>query len=468
MIPGWVHELVIYQIFPDRFFNGNPDNDPPNVQRWGAKPTLWEFQGGDLEGVIRKLDYLQSLGINAIYLNPIFHASSVHRYNTFDYYRIDPKLGTMDDFHRLLDEAHARSMYVILDGVFNHCGRGFFAFVDVLENQEYSAYKDWFHIHNFPLDACGEGQAKHYDAWWSFKSLPKFNTDNPDVRTYLWDVGEYWIRQGADGWRLDVPNEIDDDAFWKTFRDRVKRANPEAFLIGEIWTADPRWIGPDHFDSLMNYPFRTAVIDHLALGTLSPSAFMDTLENLYGLYTLEENISHFLLLGSHDTERIRTVCDGRIDLVKLAQLIQFSYPGIPSIYYGDEIGLRGGKDPACRAGFPWDESIWDPSLQDHVRSLVQLRNTLPPLRYGAFKGIASDDSRGISAFARLHEGSAALTALNVSGKTQRAVLPMDRIGWTSRTPIGCYPTGVELIVSDGHILVDLPPTSGVLIYQKDG
>ena len=466
MIPSWVHELVIYQIFPDRFHNGNTENDPPNVQRWGAEPTLWEFQGGDLEGIIQKLDYLQSLGINAIYLNPIFHASSVHRYNTFDFYTIDPKLGTMDDFHHMLKEAHQRDMAVILDGVFNHCGRGFFAFVDVLENQEYSAYKDWFHIHEFPLDACGEGQAKHYDAWWSFKSLPKFNTDHPAVRNYLWDVAEYWIKQGADGWRLDVPNEIDDDAFWKTFRDRVKSVNPEAFLIGEIWTADPRWIGPEHFDSLMNYPFRTAVLDYVALETLSAQDFLNSLETLYGLYTLEQNLSHFLLLGSHDTERIRTVCDGDMRLVKLAQLIQFSYPGIPSVYYGDEIGMEGGKDPACRGGFPWNPEEWDTSVQEHVRSLIQFRKKLPSLRYGAFKPIAADDGKGTTAFARLFEDEATLTVLNPSPASRRMVLPMDQVGWTSRTPIMSYPAECQLQVSDGHIIVDLPPRMGMLIYQR--
>jgi len=164
MTPSWIHDLIFYQIFPDRFFNGDHSNDPVNVQPWGSEPTLWEFQGGDLVGIMQKLDYLQSLGVNALYLNPIFHASSVHRYNTFDYYKIDPKLGTMDDFRRLLTEAHARGMRVFLDGVFNHCGRGFFAFQDVLENQAHSEYVDWFHIKSFPLDACGEGQAKNYEA----------------------------------------------------------------------------------------------------------------------------------------------------------------------------------------------------------------------------------------------------------------------------------------------------------------
>ncbi len=217
-VPSWVQDSVFYQIFPDRFANGDPGNDPPNVQPWGSPPTIWDFQGGDLQGIIQHFDYLLDLGVNALYLNPIFHATSNHRYNTTDYYKIDPKLGDMGDFHALLDLAHRHNMRLILDGVFNHCGRGFFAFADVLENHQHSPYRDWFHINRFPVDAFSPGEARDYKAWWGIKSLPKFNTTNPDVRKYLLDVARYWIEQGADGWRLDVPNEIDDDPFWDEFR----------------------------------------------------------------------------------------------------------------------------------------------------------------------------------------------------------------------------------------------------------
>jgi glycosidase len=156
-VPYWVQDAVFYQIFPDRFANGDPSNDPPNVKAWGSPPTIWDFQGGDLRGVIQRLDYLLDLGVNAIYLNPIFQATSTHRYNTSDYFQIDPKLGTLADFRALLDAAHRNGMRVIIDGVFNHCGRGFFAFADLLENGEHSPYKDWFHVKKFPLDAYGHG-----------------------------------------------------------------------------------------------------------------------------------------------------------------------------------------------------------------------------------------------------------------------------------------------------------------------
>ncbi|HEB65204.1 MAG TPA: alpha-amylase, partial [Chloroflexi bacterium] len=233
--PAWIQDAVFYQIFPDRFANGEPANDPPNVEPWGAPPTLWGFQGGDLRGVMQRFEYLLDLGVTALYFNPIFLSSSNHRYNTYDYFRIDPKLGTLEDFHALLNLAHRHGVRVLLDGVFNHCGRGFFAFADVLENGEHSPYRGWFHIHRFPVDAFSPGKAQDYEAWWGFKSLPKFNTATQAVREYIFSVARYWLEQGIDGWRLDVPNGIDDDAFWAEFRRIVKRVNPRAALIGEIW-----------------------------------------------------------------------------------------------------------------------------------------------------------------------------------------------------------------------------------------
>ena len=249
-VPYWVQDAIFYQIFPDRFADGDPSNNPPNAHPWGAPPTDWGFQGGDLRGIIDKFNYLLDLGVNALYLNPIFQSSSNHRYNVSDYYAIDPKLGNSSDFRALIDVAHHNGVRVLLDGVFNHSGRGFFAFSDLLENQEKSPYRDWFHVQRFPVDAYSGGDAKDYQAWWGFKSLPKLNISNPAVRRYILDVARFWIEQGADGWRLDVPNEIDDDDFWDEFREVVKSVNSDAYLVGEIWTVDPRWVGESHFDGL--------------------------------------------------------------------------------------------------------------------------------------------------------------------------------------------------------------------------
>ncbi len=202
--PYWLQDSIFYHIFPDRFANGDRENDPPNLHKWGSPPTSSGFQGGDLRGIIQHFDYLLDLGINAIYLNPIFAATSTHRYNTSDYFSIDPKLGTLKDFHALVEIAHRNDVRLVLDGVFNHCGRGFFAFVDVLENGESSSYKDWFHIKRFPLDAYAPGESQNYLAWWNYRSLPKAQYIQPQGQeihlsscTLLDRPGCRWLETGC-------------------------------------------------------------------------------------------------------------------------------------------------------------------------------------------------------------------------------------------------------------------------------
>jgi cyclomaltodextrinase len=463
-VPDWVQDAVFYQIFPDRFANGDTTNDPPNVQPWNAPPTLWKFQGGDLQGVIQKFDYLLDLGITAIYLNPIFQATSVHRYNTTDYYKIDPKLGTFEDFHALIDLAHQNGVRVILDGVFNHCGRGFFAFNDVLENTEYSPFLDWFHIKQLPLDAYGPGKAKNYLAWWNYKSLPKFNTDHAEVRQYLFNVARYWIEQGADGWRLDVPNEIDDDTFWNEFREVVKAANPEAYLVGEIWEADPRWVGPGHFDGLIHYPLREVLLDFLVDNTLKASTFVDRVVELFELYPRENSYAHFIPLGSHDTLRLLTVCGGDEWKARQAFLFQFCHPGAPIIYYGDEIGVEGQKDPLNRHTFPWKESSWNHALRAYVQKLIALRHRLPQLRRGHLKPLAVDDEMRVCAFSRILEEGSAAVLLNASGSSQRIQLDVSDLGWADGQRIQEGLAGEEAVVSKGQLEVKLKPHGGALLF----
>ena len=414
-IPSWVFDSVFYQIFPDRFANGDLSNDPPNKQAWGSPPDFVHFQGGDLAGIQQKLDYLSDLGVNAIYLNPIFLSPSTHRYNTVDYYKIDPKLGTMRDFHSFLTAAHQKGMRVVLDGVFNHCGRGFFAFNDILENDGESPYYDWFHIQRFPLQAYSSGKATNYTAWWGFKSLPKFNTDHPPVRQYLLDVGRYWIEQGIDGWRLDVPNEINDDAFWADFRNTIRSANPEAYLIGEIWEVDPRWVGDKHFDGLMNYPVRKAILA-LLNGEPDGSGFVEDIDAILKAYPYENMLAMYSLLGSHDVERIRTRLGGSIEKTRLAHTILFGLPGVPAIYYGDEVGVEGGRDPDCRRAFPWNEKVWQRGLQEHIRQLVQIRKAYPALRRGQISFPAADQISGGIAWVRMLKSSqTVLAAVNPTG-----------------------------------------------------
>lgn len=462
-VPEWVQDAIFYQIFPDRFADGDPDNNPPNVQPWGAPPTNWHFQGGDLKGVIQKFDYLLDLGVNAIYFNPVFYATSNHRYNTTDYYRIDPKLGDMQDFLNLLDLAHRHNVRVILDGVFNHCGRGFFAFNDLLENQENSPYRDWFHVKRFPVDAYSPGAASDYLAWWEIKSLPKFNTANLQVRRYLLNVARYWIERGVDGWRLDVPNEINDDTFWAEFRRVVKSANPEAYLVGEIWTADPRWVGESHFDGLLHYPLRDCIVRFLHSGTLSAIESAEKCDCYVSLYPRPNTFAMYLPLGSHDTERILTKLDGDLGKVRLAFLFQFSYPGAPGIYYGDEIGMQGGKDPDCRRAFPWDQSLWNHELRNWVKSLIAARKQYPAMRRGDYRRLLADDVRRVYAFLRFTPEQQIVVAINASPEVQNLSLRITGSIWADDHPLHNLLGEGDYRMEHEILNVELMPWSGVWI-----
>jgi cyclomaltodextrinase len=461
-VPYWVQDAVFYQIFPDRFANGDISNDPPNVHPWNAAPTARGFQGGDLRGIIQKFDYLLDLGINAIYLNPIFQAASTHRYDTCDYFRIDPKLGDLDDFHALVQVAHRNDVRIILDGVFNHVGRGFFAFSDILENNEQSPYKDWFHIKKYPVDAYSPGDARDYLGWWNHKSMPKLNTAHPAVRKYLLKTARYWIEQGADGWRLDVPNEIDDDGFWSEFRQVVQAANREAYLLGEIWNMDPRWVNASHFDGLMNYPVREALLGFIS-GKLSPVQFAERVASLFKAYPRENTYAMYSLLGSHDTERLITLFEGDAQKVKLAFAFNFAYPGAPAVYYGDEIGIPGGKDPSCRHTFPWEETQWNHELHSWVQQLVSLRKRLPVLRRGDFEPFMVDDSRGCYAFIRRLGDKKLVAAFNASPLRRNLHLKVSGSIWRDGRIVHDLLGRGEYIISDNSFDLMLEPWSSVYI-----
>jgi len=399
--PNWVRDAIFYQIFPDRFARSKLVPKPSNLELWNSPPTVNGFKGGDLLGVVEHLDYLQYLGITAIYFNPIFKSTANHRYHTYDYYQVDPILGGNDALQTLLDETHKRGMRVILDGVFNHTGRGFFQFNHIVENGPMSPYLDWFIIKNYPLKPYNAPNEQHgYEAWLNLPALPKLNIATPAVREFILNVACYWIEFGVDGWRLDVPCEIDDDDFWREFRKRVKGVNPEAYIVGEIWEEAQRWLQGDQFDAVMNYPFTRACLgffvgddllrsevarcSYKQINTLDAQTFAEEINKILSLYPNSVTNVQFNLLGSHDTPRFKTLARGDTSAYRLATLFQMTYPGAPSIYYGDEIGMEGCHDPVCRSGFPWDESKWDKELQEYVRRCITLRKVKPALRQGNF------------------------------------------------------------------------------------
>jgi glycosidase len=463
-VPDWIQDAVFYQIFPDRFANGDEQNDPEGVLPWNSLPTTWGFHGGDFRGIIQKFGYLLDLGINAVYLNPIFLSNSNHRYHTVDYFAIDPRLGTLQDFNELIKVAHEHGVRIILDGVFNHCGRGFFPFVDLLENQENSSYRHWFHVRRFPVDAYSPGKAETYLAWWGMKGLPKLNTDHPPVRKYLLKVARYWIEQGIDGWRLDVPNEIDDDAFWAEFREQVKSANPEAYLLGEIWMADRRWVGDHHFDGLMNYPLREALLDLLNGSQQKVSGFVARVESIIQTYPWENACAMYGLLGSHDTERIYSKLDRNLNKVKMAFAFLFAFPGAPAVYYGDEIGFEGGKDPECRAPMIWDPYDWNYELLGWVKQLVRTRKQELSLRRGGYHRLLVDDQHGLYAFARVLGEQAIMVVMNASPVSRSYRINVAGLGWQEGR-LAKNLLGIEefLVLPDQHLLLNLPAWSTIWI-----
>lgn len=408
--PAWVRDATFYQIFPDRFAASSRVVKPGRLEPWDAPPTFLGFKGGDLLGIVERLDYLADLGITALYLTPIFASASNHRYHTYDYLEVDPLLGGDAALRELLDAAHDRDMRVVLDGVFNHTGRGFWPFHHVLETGAASPYRGWFHFDDAALDAGRlltpyppPGTPAHtlgYEAWWGLPALPKLNTDEPAVREYLFGVAEHWLRFGIDGWRLDVPAEINDEAFWQEFRIRCRAVRPDAYLVGEIWHVAPEWLLGDRFDALMNYPLAEAIIGfaggrHLDMevirahneyaGSIHPrdgASFANRLKELLVAYDPSTVAVQLNLLGSHDAPRLRTVLGGSVPRMGLATLLQATLPGAPCLYYGDEIGLTGGNDPGNRGAFPWDEARWEPGLRETVRALFRLRLAEPALRDG--------------------------------------------------------------------------------------
>ncbi|MCE9647941.1 MAG: glycoside hydrolase family 13 protein [Chloroflexi bacterium] len=452
--PEWVQDAIFYQIFPDRF--AKSDRNPASsmqFESWDSAPTHYGFKGGDLYGVIEKLDYIQELGSNAIYLNPIFASASNHRYHTYDYYNVDPLLGGNEALKKLLKEAHKRGMHIILDGVFNHASRGFWQFHHVLETGQKSPYKDWFYFDEERLNGqkhWGAYPTPHeqkvlntedslttigYRAWWNIPALPKFNIQTPAVREFLFEVAEYWIKFGIDGWRLDVPGEIDDDQFWREFRQRVRAINPQAYIVGEIWHEAQRWLQGDQFDAVMNYLFTASCMSffggrHLNLDVISAAGgikdrvhpinacdFANEVDRILNLYPRDITFAQLNLLDSHDMPRFLSCVNGDKSALKLALLMMFTLAGAPCIYYGDEVGVDGKHDPECRKAFPWQhQDQWDHDLLEYTKLCASLRTKYKSLRRGEYKRLHAEGE--VMAFERSHKNERLIILFNTSSEYQ--------------------------------------------------
>jgi cyclomaltodextrinase / maltogenic alpha-amylase / neopullulanase len=499
--PDWVRDAVFYQIFPDRFASSQRVPKPGSLEPWDAPPTFHGFKGGDLLGIADRLDYLQDLGVTAIYMTPIFQSASNHRYHTYDYFHVDPLLGGDAALRELLDAAHGRGMRVVLDGVFNHTGRGFWQFHHIVENGAISPYRDWFHlapdvregrreVTPYPPSGVADESVLGYRAWWGLPALPKLNTDHPEVREFLLSVAEHWLRFGIDGWRLDVPAEIDDPPFWAAFRQRCRAVRSDAYLVGEVWEVAPEWVGPERFDALMDYPLAEAILGFVGgsrldmavvqshheyrqwLRPLDGAGFGARLVELLGVYDPDVVAVQLNLLGSHDAPRPLTVLGGDAAAMRMATLLQCTLPGAPSIYYGDEIGLAGGNDPANRTAFPWDPARWDGELRDYVKAVVALRAAEPAVRHGATVAIGSNGAA--MALERRLDHDRLVVAINPADVPIDLDVTIDDVarGYLDRIVLpmagGGSPVAAGVGIADGRATITVPARTGLVFRVAVG
>ena len=462
----WVSQSIIYQIFPDRFYNGNPENDilalksdefhynqlwaqnklwaeeGPSLANWNApissQHCCHQYFGGDLAGIIEKLDYLKELGVTALYLNPIFDSGSAHGYDTHDYMKVSPKFGTEEDLQELLNEAHKRGMRVILDFVPNHTGLGFWAFQDVVKNGENSPYWDWYFIHKWPFSP---GDSSAYEAWWGVGSLPKLNTGNPEVKEYLLKVVSHWLNFGADGWRVDVPNElVKAKEFFNEMRQLAKMEKEDVYLITEIWQLDPSWVQGDQFDSLMNYALGRDILLNFAKGSIDGESTLANLSRYFAAYGENVTAMGFNLVSSHDTGRILTDLGGgnfgdlpnpgAVERLKLLSTLFYTLPGAPVIFQGDERGILGEKGfyDSHRYPIQWDTA--DESLISHYKKLAQLRRKILALTSSVIRVNYGTDS--LISFFRGEQGNdEVLIVANNGTETVKFELPFGN--WQSVT-----------------------------------
>lgn len=406
-IPSWVKDTIWYEIFPERFRRSqNATNQPTHA--WGdpaEKVTNHMFFGGNIEGIIESLDYLVDLGITGIYFTPIFKSPSTHKYDTTDYFQIDPDFGTNDDFKRLVNESHKRGIRVVLDAVFNHCGYDHPFFQDVVKHGKASKYYNSFFVKdepmlNFELNAKGKpiyhrGLIPNYHTFAFTPYMPKWNTEDPLARQHLLEVAKYWIEAyDIDGWRLDVSNEVSHD-FWRAFRQTVKQAKKDAFIFGENWDYSFPWLGGDQIDTVMNYELIYLIWQFFGhdvnIPRIPASELVRLTNKLLASYPQQITENMFNLVDSHDTGRILHRSKENKDLAFLSYLFMFAFPGTPTIYYGGEVGITGDHDPDNRRCMIWDESKQDLNFKSRIKQLIDWRKKYTAFGSSDFRWVTYDD-----------------------------------------------------------------------------
>jgi cyclomaltodextrinase / maltogenic alpha-amylase / neopullulanase len=433
--PRWSAGTVFYQIFPDRFANGDTSNDRVSQGVYGQKPIYlaWgdlpehppkgrDFYGGDLRGLIERLDYLADLGVECVYLCPIFASPTNHRYDALDYFEIDPMLGTERDFEELVEKAHARSIRIILDAVYNHCSSdskyfnrgGHYGPDTGATKSQQSPYYRWFSFKRWPDE---------YDGWAGLDHMPEF-VECPEVEDHFIGpegVSAYWLKKGIDGWRTDVTRWVTDE-FWRRFRRAVRAVNPEAYLVAEEWEDATHYLVGDMYDASMNYRFAWALHGFLAHDKLSASELDDRLETWRRDTPAPWILSQMNLIDSHDTWRALTTCERDRRRFKQMVAFQLAYPGAPMIYYGDEAGLEGDYAESARRAFPWDHI--DQDLHGYYKRALAYRRSSNALRVGSVEAVVIDDARCVYAFARRADGQSVYAVFNASDEPVTVEIPL--------------------------------------------
>ena len=501
LVPDWVYGGVMYQIFPERFNYSDTNSLFEEKVEWGSTPKRLEFQGGDLYGIIDKLDYIQNLNVNILYLNPIFLSGSTHRYDTWDHFKVDPKLGGEKALEKLIDELHARKMKIIFDTSLNHVHPKHFAFQDIIKNGEKSKYKDWFTIYEYPvhlkhrphlyentykvgwdgnekeykqylektfleteipvknIDDDGPIVEPSYKSWWGVPDMPKINYSCEDARKWALDVTAFWINNfNIDGWRMDVAKEID-LLFWKDFRNIAKDSNQNVLLFSEIFGDTSQWLQGDMFDGTMNYSFRESMVDYFATKRMNISEFSDSLANLYFMYSFKALSSCQNLLSSHDVKRFLNRCSDDSSIYGPI-FMQATFPGIAGIYYGDEIGLNGGNEPNNREAFPWnDEGSWDINLQNYIREIMNIKSSNNILKYGNFQLLPNQNDAIV--FRRALRDKSLLCIFNRSEDQKNIKIP------STAHSIEQIFGNSDIQLDDGNILIsELQKNTGLIIFEN--
>ncbi len=398
VVPEWTKDAIVYNIFPDSFADGK------RKISCNSEVGL----GGTIKGIADNLDYIASMGFNCIYMNPVFKAESYHRYDTLDYFEIDPQMGTKDDLKAMVEKAHSMGIRVILDGVFNHISSSHFMFRDVLEHCRDSEYYPCFYQLPENPKIPEPNEYPEYTCFSYVANMPKTNTANPYLRQYFCDVGTYWIQEfDIDGWRLDVANELD-DGFLRAFRTAVKAAKPDALIVGEVWENAAHYLNGDMLDSAMNYDFRRYCRRFFAEETVGSETFDANVSTLLLRYRENALYAQLNLLNSHDVSRYLTLCGENTDKMELSVLLQMTFPGMPCVFYGDEKGLSGTAESEYRQAMAWEKHH---PMEDIYRSMIALRKAQPALRYGNFRTIVASDK--VYSYSRLWKDQKITVTMNL-------------------------------------------------------